>query len=193
MSQNIFSVPGTPVQKKDCYILECKKDPKGFKTSQGLKGNMKKFHDVVIYVLSPVAETSRVLFQNNIAMETPSVQGNSKGQTNYPEVMSAGIHKCDECEQECASMQEIVKHKKDKHDKSKVNDVNCQRDKTKAAQHTVNVNDKTEAAIQRDDFMPNDQDLVDIAEDIEMQEAAKEVEAEVAEVIKMVTVDKIVD
>ena len=86
-------VPATSVQKKDCYIPECKKAPKGFKTNQGLKGHMKKFHDVVIDALLPMAETARVLFQNTSLLETPSVQGKSKGQINYPEVVSEGIFK----------------------------------------------------------------------------------------------------
>ena len=101
-------VPATPVQKKDCYIPECKKAPKGFKTSQGLKGHMKKFHDVVLDALSPVTETARVLFQNHIASETPSVQGNSKGQVNYIEVASEGVHKCGKCELESSTKEEVL-------------------------------------------------------------------------------------
>ena len=88
-------VPETPIQKKDCNVSECKRAPNGFKTSRGLKGHMKKFHDIVLDVLSPVATSARVLFESGA--DAPSVQGNSKGQVNYLEVLSEGVHICGKC------------------------------------------------------------------------------------------------
>ena len=82
-------VDETPAKKQNCHVPECKKAPKGFKTSQGLKKHMKKFHEIVSDAFSP----ARVLF----APETPSAQGNSKGQHYLPSVLTEGRYQCGQC------------------------------------------------------------------------------------------------
>ena len=100
-------VPDTPAKKQSCDVPKCKKAPKGFKTSQGLKGHMKKFHDIVSDALSP----ARVLF----TPETPSVQGNSKGQVSM--VVTEGIFQCGKCTEQFKTRDEVKNHMDEKHDK----------------------------------------------------------------------------
>ena len=102
-------VPETPAKKQNCQVPECKKAPKGFKTSQGLKGHMKKFHEIVIDAFSPVAASTRVLF----APETPSAQGNSKGQVNMPSVMTEGRFQCGRCNEQFETRDEVKSHMDD--------------------------------------------------------------------------------
>ena len=166
MAPNVIMTP--VMNKVDCNVPKCNKTLKNLKN---LNSHMEKVHKVFLSITqSPLANTVRTLFSgDNEAL--PSTQGNSSGAVNSPKVRTEGAFQCGACEKEYSTSMDLKEHMK----------------------VHVNVNDKAEAAIQRDDFMPDDQDLVDIAEDIEMQEAAKEVEANGAEVIKMVTVDKIVD
>ena len=91
------SVTETPILKKDCQVPECKKAPKGFKTSRGLKGHMEKFHQVLINVVSPMATTARVLFHETQNITDPTKQGNSHGAVNSPKVVSEGTFLCGNC------------------------------------------------------------------------------------------------
>ena len=115
-------VPETPVQKKDCIIAECNKAPKGFKTARGLKGHMKKFHDVVIDALSPVAATARVFFDGG--PDTLSIQGNSRGQINSPKVMSEGVYQCGKCPEQFRNRDEVKNHMDKEHDNAKAAETN---------------------------------------------------------------------
>ena len=177
-------VPETPAKKQNCHVPECKKAPKGFKTSQGLKGHMKKFHEIVIDALSPVTASARVLF----APETPSAQGNSKGQHNLPSVMTEGRYQCGQCTEQFKTKEEVKSHMDDKHDKVFLYE-------------TIDepvINDKGDTQVESDnalraaenDIVENDeeveQDLVNIVEDLELEGIAREVK-------NLVRVDKIVD
>ena len=115
------------------------KHQRGFKTNQGLKGHMKKFHDIVLDALSPAALTARVLFQNPNILESPSTQGNSRGEINYSAVVSEGIHKCGECDNEYTSKEEVPNHMKNAHDKSKLDAIDAQGDKAKAATNIAKI------------------------------------------------------
>ena len=111
-------VPETPIQKKDCNVSECKRAPNGFKTSRGLTNHLKKFHDIVLDAFSPAASSAKILFQTR--SETPSIQGNSKGQVNFPKRLSEGLIICGKCPQEFSSRDEVKKHMDNKHDKEEV-------------------------------------------------------------------------
>ena len=109
-------VTETPILKKDCQVPECKKAPKGFKTSRGLKGHMEKFHQIVIDVLSPVADTARVLFSENQNVSDMSTQGNSHGAVNSPKVISEGVFLCGNCNETCNTNKAAMNHNCDGHD-----------------------------------------------------------------------------
>ena len=172
-------VPETPIQKKDCIVSECKKAPNGFKTSRGLKGHMKKFHDIVLDALSPAASTARVLFESS--SDTPSVQGNSKGQVNYLEVLSEGVHQCGKCPEQFTSRDEVKKHMDYHHDKAKaarptdklVNSGKGSKEK-EVADIEVLINDSED-----------EEDLANLMEDIEDGDLARDME-------NRASVDKIV-
>ena len=108
-------VTETPIIKKDCQVPECKKAPKGFKTSRGLKGRMEKFHQVVIDVFSPMADTARVLFGE----ADQATQGNSHGETTPPKVVSEGDFLCGNCNTKCKSNEEAINQKCIEHDNAK--------------------------------------------------------------------------
>ena len=113
------SVTETPILKKDCQIPECKKAPKGFKTSRGLKGHMEKFHQILIDVVSTMTDTARVLFGENQSNGGLAPQGNSHGALNSPEVVSEGEFLCGNCNSTCKSNIDAMNHKCDNNDKAK--------------------------------------------------------------------------
>ena len=107
----------TPIQKQKCIEPECKKAPNGFKTNVGLKRHMKKFHEVVLSALSPMTSTARTLFAAQDDLGTPSVQGNSRGQINFPSVLTEGVFQCGKCEEQFSLRDEVMNHMDNKHDK----------------------------------------------------------------------------
>ena len=87
-----------------------------FKTNEGLKRHIKKFHEVVLNVMSPMASSARTLFSTQAVQETPSVQGNSRGQINFPSVLTEGRHQCGKCEKEFSTRDEVLDHMDTEHD-----------------------------------------------------------------------------
>ena len=158
-------VPETPVQKKDCIVDECTKAPKGFKTSRGLKNHMKKFHNVVLDAFSPIATTTRVLFDSS--SETPSVQGNSKGQVNYPNIVSEGTIQCGQCPEIFRNRDNVKKHMDEEHDKA---------DAAKTKEKPVDNNRCTQNSEVLNNDRDDEEDLVEIMEDIEDGNIAEQIE-----------------
>ena len=174
-------VPETPVQKKDCIVEDCNKAPKGFKTSRGLKNHMKKFHDVLLDALSPMAATAKILFDSG--PETPSVQGNSKGQVNSPIVVSEGTLMFGKCPKQFSTRDNVKIHMDTKHDKAnaaKSTDSSVLNDKGNTNNEVVVINDKV-----LNNDKDDEEDLVVFMEDIEDGTIAAQLE-------KMAVVNNIV-
>ena len=169
MAKMTPSVQMTPVQTKlDCSAPECKKS---FVSQKNMEKHKEKCHQLVSALSqSPLATSVRTLFRGENVDDTPlpSTQGGSDGSVNSPKVITEGTFQCNECPEEYSRKNDLENHKIKKHNKA-------------------------QAATTNDNFLPDDQDLIDVAEDKEMQDAANEEEANVAEVMNMMTVDKIVD
>ena len=113
--------------------------------------------------------------------ETPSVQGNSKGQVNYLEVLSEGVHQCGKCPEQFTSRDEVKKHMDYHHDKAKaarptdklVNSGKGSKEK-EVADIEVLINDSED-----------EEDLANLMEDIEDGDLARDME-------NRASVDKIV-
>ena len=136
-------VEETPVQNQKCIAPECKKAPNGFKTNVGLKRHMKKFHEVVIGALSPMTSTARTLFGGQDAPETPSVQGNSRGQINFPSVLTEGRFQCGKCEEQFSSRDEVMNHMDSKHDEGSIPEHNDESENYDQGNEEEDVNNDT--------------------------------------------------
>ena len=172
--------PETPVQKRDCIIAECNKAPKGFKTTKGLKGHMKKFHDVVFDAFSPVAASARVLFDSG--REATSVQGNSHGQITSPMVATEGIFQCGKCPEQFRSRDDVKNHMDKQHDNARADEPNDNLAKTGLGNKDMEVAESDTL----DNDSDNEEDLATLMEDIEDGDIAKNLE-------KRAAADKIVE
>ena len=106
-------ITATPVQKMDCNIPDCTKQKKdGYKTKVGLTNHMKRWHQAAKDVFSPLADTSRTLFQSIEDEASESIQGNSKGEVNVLKVVSKGTYVCGVCEKEFTMKNDMDKHMK---------------------------------------------------------------------------------
>ena len=165
----------TPAQKQKCIEPECKKAPNGFKTNEGLKRHMKKFHEVVLNVMSPMASSARILFSTQAVQETPSVQGNSRGQINFPSVLTEGRHHCGKCEKEFSTRDEVLEHMDTEHD-------NTITDSAKPNDNPGNDDHSNDESVGELDIVDTDDEevLVEAMEDHEDEGIAAEIEKRVA-------------
>ena len=163
----------TPAKTQKCNEPECKKAPNGFKTNSGLTRPMKKFHEVIVDALSPITSTARVLFDCQVAPETPSVQGNSKGQINYPSVLTEGRHHCGKCEEQFSTRDKVLKHMDNKHDEAMTDQQNVK------AANNDQVNDNEQGGFDDDDT-DEELEVVEIMEDLEDEAVATGLENRVA-------------
>ena len=130
---------------------------KTLKNQKNLNSHMEKVHKVVLSITqSPLANTVRTLFSGEKGAQ-PSTQGNSSGAVNSPKVRSEGYFQCGVCEKEFPIQKDVTEH-------MKVHD------------DADNVEDDEEG----------EKELESIAEDLEFEIVAKNVE-------NLVLVDKIVD
>ena len=106
----------TPVQKSCPEYPKCKKT---YTTKGGLTRHVQSVHKVIVdNIFLPMAATARVLFESHSTTEETSTQGNSHGQVNSPKVVSRGSYICGDCDKVFESHGEVLKHKKNEHDKA---------------------------------------------------------------------------
>ena len=134
---------------------------------------MKKNHEVIVDGMSPITLTARVLFDCQVAPETPSVQGNSKGQINYPSVLSEGRHQCGKCEEPFSTRDEVLKHMDNEYNKAKTDQQNV-----KAANNDQG-KDSEQGGFDDDDI-DEELEVVEIMEDLEDNAIATVLENRVA-------------
>ena len=123
--------------------------------------------------MSPITSTARVLFDCQVAPETPSVQGNSKGQINYPSVLSERRHQCGKCEEPFSTRDEVLKHMDNEHNKAMTDQQNV-----KAANNDQG-KDSEQGGFDDDDI-DEELEVVEIMEDLEDNAIATVLENRVA-------------
>ena len=151
----------TPLQAKvDCSIPKCNKT---LKNQKNLNSHLEKVHKVVTAISqSLLANSVRTLFTGDNS-QLPSTQGNSFGQVNSPKVRSEASIQCGVCEKNFKTNEETKEHMKIHDDAS-------------SADKSVSLEDDEE----------EEQETSSIAEDLELERVAKEVE-------NLVMVDMIVE
>ena len=174
------TIEATPNKKKiACTADECKNT---FQNKKNMEKHLDKFHKIVsVLSNSPLATTVRTLFHGESVEDItlPSTQGTSDGRVNSPRVRSEGSFQCAECDKNFSIKHELNRHMTKKHNKAKAANIN---DKAEATKTDMVIEDEQEV----------EEEIVEIAEDLEMEGAAMEVENRV-ELDNMVMIDNIVD
>ena len=130
---------------------------KTLKNQKNLNSHMEKVHKVVLSITqSPLANTVRTLFSGEKEAQ-PSTQGTSSGAVNSPKVRSEGYFHCNVCELKFPARNDLTEQMK--------------------------VHDNADDA---EDDEEDEHELITIAEDMECELVAKQVE-------NLVLVDKIVN
>ena len=106
----------TPAPKVVCKSKDCGKE---YASKGGMMDHYKKKHNIFGVIPSPLGRfpsstnPARVLFNDDAA-----TQGNSRGEVNSPEVVSAATFVCDVCEVHVKSKDDMTKHKEEEHSSS---------------------------------------------------------------------------
>ena len=153
----VSTIEATPNKKRlNRTAEECKNT---FQNKKNMEKHMEKFHQIVnVLTNSPLATSVRTLFRGESGKDItrPSTQGTSDGLVNFPKVRSEGTFQCAVCDENFSRKDELIKHLKNKHNKAKA----------------AISNDNAKAAKQVEVDMEDDQDIVEIAEDLEMEGVA---------------------
>ena len=96
MTETVNETPA-PLQNFVCEKINCAKD---YKNRSSMLNHMKSKHKVSEEVESPLgnfpsSNSARVLFDDS---DQPSTQGNSRGEINYPKVLSITSYQCGACD-----------------------------------------------------------------------------------------------
>ena len=148
----------------------CDQCSKPFSTKAALTRHVKIIHDGIVSLKNMFSTPKALNPQKRLFASVPnlSVQGNSAGQVNDPEVMSEGSFICGICDKRFTEEGEMKNHKDDAHDKA-----------TTAA--SVDESDEGDNA--------NESDMLDAGDDQALIDAMEEVqeEADIFEALETLT------
>ena len=170
----VSTIEVTPSSKKlTCTADNCKNT---FQNEKNMDKHVKKFHRIVTLLSqSPIASAVRTLFQGESTEDItlPSTQVTSDGRINSTKIRSEGTFTCAYHHLQFKIKDNLDKHMTNEHDKAK-------------AAPTYDISSATSVS----DEEEIERQITEIAEDLEMEGVAREVEEEIS---NMVMIDKIVD
>ena len=110
-------------KKPSATCDECKRT---FSSKQALTNHIKSVHDGIKSLKNLFSIPKALLNQKRLFTSVPnlSTQGNSLGQVNDPKVVTEAEYICGDCDQRCATEDEMKLQKRDIHDNGNAADIN---------------------------------------------------------------------